>query len=112
MYSALAGFVEPGETIEEAVLREVWEEAGVRARDVRYLASQPWPFPSQLMIGCTCVTDDLAITIDRAELDDARWFTRAELEAARAAGEAGTDELIFPRPFAIAHHLITWWLDQ
>ena len=86
MYSALAGFVEPGETIEEAVAREIHEEAGVRVRDVRYIASQPWPFPSQLMIGCTSVTDDPALTIDTTELEDARWFTRAELEEARAAG--------------------------
>jgi len=112
MYSALAGFVEPGETIEEAVAREIHEEAGVKVRDVRYIASQPWPFPSQLMIGCTSVADDPALTIDTTELDDARWFTRAELEEARAAGEQGTDLLYFPRPFAIAHHLIAWWLDK
>lgn len=112
MYSALAGFVEPGETIEEAVAREIWEEAGVRARDVQYVASQPWPFPSQLMIGCYSVTDDPELTIDTTELDDARWFTREELEAACAAGERGTDDLIFPRSFAIAHHLVTWWLDR
>ncbi len=112
MYSALAGFVEPGETIEEAVAREIHEEAGVRVRDVRYIASQPWPFPSQLMIGCTSVCDDPEITIDTTELEDARWFTRAELEEARAAGEAGTDLLYFPRPFAIAHHLVAWWLDK
>lgn len=112
MYSALAGFVEPGETIEEAVAREIHEEAGVRVRDVQYIASQPWPFPSQLMIGCTSVADDPTLTIDTTELEDARWFTRAELEAARAAGEAGTDLLYFPRPFAIAHHLVTWWLDK
>jgi NAD+ diphosphatase len=112
MYSALAGFVEPGETIEEAVAREIHEEAGVRVRDVKYIASQPWPFPSQLMIGCTSVTDDPELTIDTTELEDARWFTREELEAARAAGEAGTDLLYFPRPFAIAHHLVTWWLDR
>jgi NAD+ diphosphatase len=112
MYSALAGFVEPGETIEEAVAREIHEEAGVRVRDVRYIASQPWPFPSQLMIGCTSVADDPEITIDTTELEDARWFTRAELEEARAAGEAGTELLYFPRPFAIAHHLVAWWLDR
>lgn len=112
MYSALAGFVEPGETIEEAVVREIREEAGVAVRNVRYIASQPWPFPSQLMIGCTSVADDPTLAIDTTELEDARWFTRAELEAARAAGEAGTDLLYFPRPFAIAHHLICWWLDQ
>ena len=112
MYSALAGFVEPGETIEEAVAREIHEEAGVRVRDVRYIASQPWPFPSQLMIGCTSVADDPELIIDTTELEDARWFTRAELEEARAAGEAGTELLYFPRPFAIAHHLIAWWLDR
>ncbi|AOL95292.1 NAD(+) diphosphatase [Porphyrobacter sp. LM 6] len=112
MYSALAGFVEPGETIEEAVAREIHEEAGVRVRDVKYIASQPWPFPSQLMIGCTSVADDPTLNIDTTELEDARWFTREELEAARAAGEAGTDLLYFPRPFAIAHHLVTWWLDR
>ncbi len=112
MYSALAGFVEPGETIEEAVAREVWEEAGIHVRDVRYIASQPWPFPSQLMIGCTSITDNPELTIDRTELDDARWFTRAELEDARAAGEDGNEQLIFPRPFAIAHQLLTWWMDQ
>lgn len=112
MYSALAGFVEPGETIEEAVAREIHEEAGVRVRDVRYIASQPWPFPSQLMIGCTSVCDDPELTIDTTELEDARWFTRAELEEARAAGEHGTELLYFPRPFAIAHHLVAWWLDK
>lgn len=112
MYSALAGFVEPGETIEEAVAREIHEEAGVRVRDVQYVASQPWPFPSQLMIGCTSVADDPTLNIDTTELEDARWFTRAELEEARAAGEGGTDLLYFPRPFAIAHHLIAWWLDR
>ncbi len=112
MYSALAGFVEPGETIEEAVAREIWEEAGVRAQNVEYIASQPWPFPSQLMIGCTSTTDDPALTIDETELDDARWFTRAELEDARAAGKDGNELLIFPQPFAIAHHLIAWWLDK
>lgn len=112
MFSALAGFVEPGETIEEAVAREVKEEAGVTVRDVRYVASQPWPFPSQLMIGCYSVTDDPELTIDRTELDDARWFTREELEAARAAGPQGTDDLLFPQPFAIAHQLVAWWLEK
>ncbi|MGN6501089.1 MAG: NAD(+) diphosphatase [Tsuneonella sp.] len=112
IYSALAGFVEPGETIEEAVAREVFEEAGVRARDVTYVASQPWPFPSQLMIGCHSYADDPAITIDTNELEEARWFTRDELEQARAAGADGTADLIFPRSFAIAHHLVTWWLDR
>lgn len=112
IFSALAGFVEPGETIEEAVAREVKEEAGITVRDVRYIASQPWPFPSQLMIGCTSTAVDDEIIIDETELEEARWFSRAELEAARAAGNAGTETLIFPRSFAIAHHLVIGWLDR
>lgn len=112
VFSALAGFVEPGENIEEAVAREVQEEAGVMVRDVRYVASQPWPFPSQLMIGCHAMADDDTLTIDHTELEEARWFTRAQLEEARAAGAEGTDSLVFPRSVAIAHHLVTWWLEQ
>jgi NAD+ diphosphatase len=79
---------------------------------VQYISSQPWPFPSQLMIGCYSVADSDQLDIDRTELDDARWFTRAELEEARAAGPGGNDQLIFPQKFAIAHHLIAWWLDR
>lgn len=112
IYSALAGFVEPGESIEEAVAREVWEEAGVRVSDVRYLASQPWPFPSQMMIGCTSVAQSTDLTIDKTELDDARWFSREELEDARHAGPEGNETLVFPQRFAIAYHLVTWWLDK
>lgn len=109
-YSALAGFVEPGETIEEAVAREIAEEAGIVVRDVRYVISQPWPFPSSLMIACHAFADHDAITIDRTELDDARWFTRDEVIAAMAAGDDGA--FIAPPPFAVAHHLLRWWLDQ
>ncbi len=109
-YSALAGFVEPGETIEEAVAREISEEAGIVVRDVRYVASQPWPFPSSLMIACHAFADDDAVTIDRTELDDARWFTRDDVIAAMRGDDAAG--FIAPPPFAIAHHLLRWWLQQ
>ncbi|MEY4161131.1 MAG: diphosphatase [Pseudomonadota bacterium] len=109
-FSALAGFVEPGETIEEAVKREVLEEAGIVARDVRYIASQPWPFPSSLMIGCHALADDPAITLDANELDDARWFTRAEVAAAMAGDPAAP--FLAPPAMAIAHSLLKWWLAQ
>jgi len=107
-YSALAGFVEPGETIEEAVVREVFEESGIRVRDVRYIASQPWPFPSQLMLGCHAFADDDALTIDTTELADVRWFTRDEV----AAAVAGEGLFLPPPPHAIARHLLEWWLAR
>ena len=110
-YSALAGFVEPGESIEEAVARETFEEAGVRVREVRYIASQPWPFPSQLMIGCHALADSLELTIDRTEIDDAQWFTRDEVAEALARGADSTSFLAPPRQ-AIAHDLLRWWLEQ
>ena len=113
-YSALAGFVEPGETIEEAVAREIFEEAGVRARDVTYVVSQPWPFPSSLMIGCHAFADDPAIVVDTNELEDARWFTRAEVEDAVQAARDGGQGAAFaaPPPTAVAHHLLRWWLAR
>ncbi|WP_250455055.1 NAD(+) diphosphatase [Caballeronia sp. ATUFL_M2_KS44] len=104
MYSALAGFIEPGETIEHAVYREVLEEAGIRCADVRYFASQPWPFPSSLMIGCFARAGGTEITIDKNELEDARWFTRAE--AAAMLDGTHADGLSAPKPLAIAHHLL------
>ncbi len=108
-YSTLAGFVEVGESIEEAVAREVMEEAGVRVGAVRYVASQPWPFPSQLMIGCIAVADDPTITIDDQELEDAIWVDRAGVRAA-LAGEDGAPFLA-PPAYAIAHSLLRAWLD-
>jgi NAD+ diphosphatase len=107
-YSALAGFVEVGESLEAAVARELFEEAGVRVRDVGYVGSQPWPFPSSLMIACTAVADGESLTIDRTELEDARWFSREEAAAAMA-GEADAS-FIAPPPFAIAHSLLAHWL--
>ena len=107
-YSALAGFLEPGESIEAAVARELHEEAGIRVTDVAYVASQPWPFPSSLMIGChaRAVGDELAI--DRTELDDARWFTREEIAAAL---KGDPDAAFRPPPrFAIARTLLEHWL--
>jgi NAD+ diphosphatase len=113
-YSALAGFVEPGESIEEAVAREVQEEAGVRVRDVSYVISQPWPFPSSLMIGCHSFADDPAITVDTTELEDARWFSRAEVEDAVTAIERGEGGSAFRAPprTAVAHHLLRWWVRR
>ena len=107
-FSALAGFVEPGETIEAAVAREIKEEAGIDVEDVRYLASQPWPFPSSLMIGAHATALSESLTIDHDELDDARWFSRAEVAAA-LAGEADAAFLAPPR-FAIARTLLELWL--
>lgn len=110
-YSALAGFVEPGETIEEAVIREVFEEAGVRVRDVAYIASQSWPFPSQLMIGCIAQADSMALNIDTSEIEDARWFTRAEVAEALAR-EQDSASFVPPPKQAIAHHMLGWWLEN
>ena len=110
-YSALAGFIEPGETLEEAVAREVLEEAGVRVERVRYLASQPWPFPSQLMLGCIGFAMDDRLTIDAAELEDARWFTRAEVAEAIERG-ADSTSFVPPPKQAIAYEMLRWWLEE
>jgi NAD+ diphosphatase len=107
-YSALAGFLEPGESVEEAVARELHEEAGVTATSVRYVASQPWPFPGSLMLACIAPVEGDALVLDRTELDDAFWVDRAGVEAALS----GDPEAPFkaPPPFAIAHTLFERWL--
>ena len=105
-YSALAGFLEPGESIEEAVAREIGEEAGVRVSDVRYVASQPWPFPSQLMIACTAQAESDALTLDTTELEDAIWVGRDEVRAVLAGKEGA---FLPPPPYAIAHTLLSAW---
>jgi len=107
MYSALAGFLEPGETIEEAVRREVMEEAGVRIGRVTYMASQPWPFPATLMIGCLAEALTEEVVVDYAELEDARWFTRAEVQ--EMVGGAHANGLGAPQPIAIARSLMRAW---
>jgi NAD+ diphosphatase len=101
-YSCIAGFVEPGESLEAAVIREVGEEVGLRPRKVSYVASQPWPFPASLMIGFRAVApaDGPVVRLDE-ELEDARWFSRTDLRAGAVR---------LPPPTSIAHHLITSWL--
>ena len=110
-YSALAGFVEPGESIEEAVRREVFEEAGVRVGEVRYIASQPWPFPSQLMVGCLGFAESLELAVDKTEIEDARWFTRDEVAEALTKGQDSTS-FLSPPSQAIARDLLQWWLEE
>ncbi len=105
-YSALAGFMDQGESIEEAVRREVGEEAGIEVGAVRYHSSQPWPFPSSLMIGCHADALTTAINRDDEEMADVRWFDR---ETVRLALAGQHPELRVPGPIAIAHHLIKAW---
>jgi NAD+ diphosphatase len=110
MWSCLAGFIEPGETIEEAVRREVLEEAGIICGEVKYFASQPWPFPSSLMIGCHAQALSDEIVIDREEIEAARWFDRAEL--ATMLRREHKEGLTTPPPVAIAHHIIRDFVEN
>lgn len=107
MYSCIAGFVEPGETLEDAVRRESWEEAGLRVGTVRYIASQPWPFPSSIMVGCIAESLGDEITLDMTELEAGRWFPREEvlqmLEGRHSEG------LACPQHIAIANTLVRAW---
>ena len=107
LYSAFAGFVEPGETMEEAVRRELFEEAGIETGAVRYHASQPWPFPSSLMLGCYAEALSREFKIDGTEIVDACWLTKDEARK-RLAHEI-EDEIAMPAAIAIAHHLIRDW---
>jgi NAD+ diphosphatase len=109
-YSALAGFVEPGETIEEAVARELTEEAGIKIGDVLFHSTQPWPYPSSLMIGCFARATTTDVTVDMTELSDARWFTRAEVKD--ALEKRGKGDLRLPPPLAIAHQLVKSWVEE
>ncbi len=107
MYSALAGFVEAGETLENAVRRELKEEAGIETGRVDYLASQPWSFPCSIMIGCLAQSKGRDLVVDKSELDDARWFSRQE--ALSLLANEHPDKLFCPPKIAIAHHLMAAW---
>lgn len=106
-YSTLAGFVEPGETFEDAVRREVWEETGVRVADVTYFGNQPWPLPASVMIGFTGHAASLEIDVDGAEVEDAQWYTRADIRRGLASGE-----LMLPGGISISHALIQAWYGE
>jgi NAD+ diphosphatase len=106
MYSALAGFIEPGESLEEATRREVLEESGIEVGAVQYVSSQPWPFPSSLMIGCMAEGLSEEITVDEEELADVQWFER---DFIKSVFEGHSRDISLPQPLAIARHLITKW---
>jgi NAD+ diphosphatase len=103
-YSTLAGFLEPGETLEDAVRREVWEEVGVRVGEVTYFGNQPWPLPASLMLGFLGRAETRDITVDEKEIEDARWFTRAQMR-----DEAGAGALVLPGGVSISRSLVEHW---
>jgi len=110
MYSTLAGFVEPGESLEETVRREVFEESGIEVDSVRYLASQPWPFPGSIMLGFHATARNDTIRCNDDELEDVRWF---ELDELKQFGESGeTSGYCLPRPDSIARFLMDYWRDN
>jgi NAD+ diphosphatase len=102
MFSVLAGFVEPGETLEQAVARETAEEVGVSVSEIHYLRSQPWPFPCSLMIGFRAEAESDRFRVDGEEIEEARWLTREELR--------NPEGFFIPPPFSLAHQLIGWFL--
>ena len=110
MWSCLAGFVEPGENIEDAVRRETREEAGIVCGRVVYFTSQAWPFPMSLMIGCHTQAETREIVVDRSELEDARWFSKGEIESMLMRKHP--DGLTTPPPVAIAYHIIRAWVED
>ncbi|MEE9358531.1 NAD(+) diphosphatase [Candidatus Vondammii sp. HM_W22] len=111
IYSTLAGYVDPGESLEEAVAREVYEEAGIPVKNVVYLASQPWPFPSSIMLGFSAQAESTIITLDQDELEDARWFTVEEIRNFTPRGD-GKGKFHLPRKDSIAYFLVKSWLAR
>ncbi len=109
MYSTLAGFVEPGETLEDAVRRETFEEAGVKVGAVQYLASQPWPFPSSIMLGFKGVALSKTLNIDYEEMEDCQWFSKEEVRKMMEGTEASGK--LCPPDISIAHYLIKQFVD-
>jgi len=107
-FSCIAGFIDPGESIEEAVAREALEEVGIVVDEVRYYASQPWPLSASLMIGCFAHAVSDEAQVDELEIAEARWFTRAEVQAALAGDST---QLVIPAPVAIAHYLVKGWAE-
>ena len=110
IFSALAGFMEPGESIEEAVRREMFEETSVIVGDVHYIASQPWPYPSSIMIGCHAEIIDGTAAPDEKEVEEIRWITKDEARLA-IAGDDNAD-FSLPSPYAIANQLIRAWVEE
>lgn len=110
MFSALAGFLEPGESIEEAVRREIAEETTIKVGNVSYIHSQPWPFPSSLMIGCIAEAETKGVEVDGVEIAEARWFKRDAIRD--ALGGKGDGSFQIPPPLAIAHQLLRTWVFQ